>query len=172
MSPPVAVLPFVIRRSTDAFELSVYTSTTITAHGLLRVEDDRLVIQWRVSRTTDRHGLGYSSEEEHEDVRETSVPLGQLALAQLKRTWRLFGRSPRLVLTAADLRAFEVVAGPTGLALAHPSRLELQLQRGDEAAGREFAAELELAISDHQLRRAESSGRGALPGGPSRGGGP
>ena len=45
MSPPVAALPFVIRRLTDAFELSVYTATTITAHGLLRLEDDRLVIQ-------------------------------------------------------------------------------------------------------------------------------
>lgn len=165
MSPPVAALPFVIRRSTDAFTMSVYTATTITAHGLLRVEGDRLVIQWRVSRTTDRHGLGYSSEEEHEEVRECSVPLGQIAAARLERTWRLFGRAPRLVLTAADLRAFESVAGPTGLALAHPSRLELQLQRGDDVAGREFAAELELAISELQLRRAESSGREALPGG-------
>jgi hypothetical protein len=163
MTPPVAALPFIIKRSTDAWTLSEYTSTTVTAHGLLRVEDDRLVIQWRVSRTTDRHGMGYTTEQEHEEVKETSVPLRQLASAQMRHTWRLLGRSPRLVLNASDLRAFEGVAGPTGLALAHPSRLELQLQRGDSQAGREFAAELELAISEHQLRLAESSASTRLP---------
>ncbi|HNV77747.1 MAG TPA: hypothetical protein PKH96_23905, partial [Gemmatimonadaceae bacterium] len=61
MSPPVAALPFTFTRSSDAFKGSEYTSTSETAHGLLRVDDDRLVIQWRVSRTTERMGRGYET---------------------------------------------------------------------------------------------------------------
>lgn len=159
----VSALPFIITQSTDAFADSQYTSTTETAHGLLRLERDRLVIQWRVHRTTDRMGAEFSSREEQDPVREISVPLAQLASAELRHRWAMLGGKPRLVLTASDLRAFEGVAGPAGLSLGHPSRLEFTLQRHDADAGRDFAAELGLAIGDCQLRLAEGEGRSALP---------
>lgn len=158
-----SALPFVISRSSDEYSGIEYTSTKVTAHGLLRIDEDRLIIQWRATRTTARMGIGYTTEEAHEPVRQVSVALRDLAAAKVVHGWRLFGRAPRLVLTASDLRAFEAVTGPHGLALAHPSRLELQLQRGDADAGREFAAELEMAISDRELRLAEDSGRPSLP---------
>ena len=161
----IAALPFIITKSTDAYSIKEYTSTTETAHGLLRVDDEHLVIQWRLKRTTDRMGVGYSSEESLEPIREVSIALTQLASATLRRPWWLIGRGPRLVLTATELRAFEGVAGPTGLALAHPSQLELQLHRRDADLGREFAVELELAISEHQLRVAEGSDQPRLDGG-------
>jgi len=160
----IAALPFTFTRSTDAYSVKEYTSTTETAHGLLRIEGDRLVVQWRVSRTTDRMGMGYESKEELEPVKETSVPLNELAAARIRRSWSLLGKgTPHLVLTATDLRTFEAVAGPTGLALAHPSQLEFTLAKRDGEAGEEFASELELAISEYQLRLAEGTSSPALP---------
>jgi hypothetical protein len=64
------------------------------------------------------------------------------------------------VLTAADLRAFEEVAGAAGLSLDHPADLQLRLRRSDRALGVEFAGELELAIAEREL--AEQQGLGEL----------
>ena len=160
VSPPVAALPFTFTRSSDAFKGSEYTSTSETAHGLLRVDDDRLVIQWRVSRTTERMGRGYETKEVTEPVREVSVPLNQLASAQV-RPARLFA-APRLVLTASDLRTFEAVAGPTGLSMEHPGELVLTIDKRHGDAAREFAGELELAISERLMRLAEGESRPRL----------
>jgi hypothetical protein len=54
----------------------------------------------------------------------------------------------RLVLTAADLRAFEVVSGEAGLRLGHPAELVVKLRRRDRLAAEEFAAELALALAE------------------------
>jgi hypothetical protein len=67
-----------------------------------------------------------------------------------------------LVLTAADLRAFEALVGAAGLRSEHPAQLVLPLRRADLGAARAFAAELEMAVADRMLRDAEASGR--LPG--------
>lgn len=149
---PVAALPFSFARSSDAIKGAVYTSTSETVHGLLRVEEERLVIQWRVTRTTERMGGGYESNDEMEPVREVAAPLAHIAAAEL-RPGRLFS-PPRLILTASDLRAFEGVAGPTGLAMDHPGELVLTIDKRHAAAAREFAADLEMAISEHRSRSA------------------
>lgn len=147
---PVAALPFSFARASDAVTGAVYTSTSETVHGLLRVEEERLVIQWRVTRTTERMGRGYESKDETEPVREVSAPLAQIAAAEL-RPGRLFS-PPRLVLTASDLRAFEGVAGPTGLSMEHPGELVLTIDKRHAAAAREFAADLAMAISERGSR--------------------
>jgi hypothetical protein len=59
------------------------------------------------------------------------------------------------VLTAADLRAFEEVAGQAGLSLDHPAELALRLRSEDRAAGNEFVGELELALAERALAAAE-----------------
>lgn len=157
---PIAALPFSFTRSSDAIKGAVYTSTSEAVHGLLRVEEERLVIQWRVSRTTERMGSGYESKDETEPVREVSAPLAQIAAAEL-RPGRLFS-PPRLVLTASDLRAFEEVAGPTGLSMEHPGELVLTIDKRHAAAAREFAADLEMAISERLMRLAEEGSRPRL----------
>jgi hypothetical protein len=54
----IAALPFTISRSDDVVGVREITSTREQLHGLLRLEGDDLIIQWRTSRTTDRVGAG------------------------------------------------------------------------------------------------------------------
>jgi len=152
--PHSAALPFVLRRSEDVVGGREITSTTETIHGLLRLDRDRLHIQWRLARATQRVGKEIRTDHELAPVREVVVPLRALASANVRWRWR-WPPDPYLVLTAADLRAFEEVAGEAGMSLDHPAELSLRLRRADRAAGAEFAAELELALAEHALRAAE-----------------
>ena len=127
------------------------STTAETVHGLLRLEGDQLRIQWRVGRKTEHLGEEIRTDTEVEPVREIVVPLGGVAGAAVRRRrwdW-LFG--PRLILTAADLSAFEDLAGKGGLKLDHPAELVLRLRRADRLAAEEFGAELALAIAEHEV---------------------
>ena len=160
--PHSAALPFVLRRTQDTVGMTEITSTTETVHGLLRLEGEQLRIQWRLGRSTERVGSQIRTDRELEPVREVAVPLAALAAARVRWSWRRWPPGRRLVLTAADLQAFEQVAGDGGLRLDHPAELELNMPRKQVAAAREFAAELELALSELALRAAEDDAR--LPG--------
>lgn len=145
--PRSTALPFTLRRSSDVYTSAEYTSTTETIHGLLHLDGERLVIQWRVARKVDRMGrASVRSDEEVEEVREVAVPLAGLAGAVVRRRW--WERGPRLVVTASDLRAFEGFTGPRGLRLAHPAQLVFRIRPTDRLAAAEFAAELELAVAE------------------------
>jgi len=161
--PPTAALPFRFRREGHVISAGEITSTKETVHGLLRLEDERLVIQWRTARKTERVGREIRVDQELEPVQELAIPLSALASAKVRRFW--FRRPPGLylVLTASDLRAFEAVAGEGGLRLTHPAELVIRVGRASRAAAREFASELELALADRQLRAAEQSQHRALP---------
>jgi hypothetical protein len=148
----LAALPFTLRRQNDVLDRGGITSTTETVHGLLRLDGERLIIQWRVHRATDRIGEEIRTEQQVDAVREAAIPVAELAGAVVRSPWWAIGRAWRLVLTAADLQAFESLAGPAGLQLIHPAQLVLRLRRQDRDAGREFAADLELAISEHAMR--------------------
>ena len=164
--PHSAAVPFVLRRSNDVVGALTITSTTETVHGLLRLDDDRLVIQWRVARSTDHVGMEIRTDKQVEPVREVVVPLSAVAGAAVR--WRWWPPGPYLVLTAADLRAFEAVAGAAGLSLDHPAELALRLRGADRALGAEFAAELELAIAGRELEGADDSRALTTPKGVSR----
>jgi len=153
--PYTAVLPFFLRRSNDVVGITEITSTSERVHGLLRLEGDRLVVQWRVARETERVGMEIRTDHEVEPVREVVVPLAALGGAEVRATGlrRLLG--PQVVLTAADLRAFEEIAGATGLRLAHPAALKLRILRSDHLLAQEFAGELNLAVAEHALRQVE-----------------
>jgi len=157
-----AALPFVLRRKQDTVGMTEITSMTETVHGLLRLEGDQLRIQWRRGRSTERVGSQIRTDWELEPVREVVVPLAALAAARVRWSWRRWPPGSRLVLTAADLQAFERVAGDGGLRLDHPAELELNVPRKQIAVAREFAAELELALSELALLAAEHEAR--LPG--------
>lgn len=159
--PVVSAVPFTLKRSSDLYTSGGgYESTTETAHGLVRLEEDRLVIQWRVAVTTESMaGSGYETREAIEPVREIVIPLAKVAGAVVTggKSWRLVG--PRLIITASDLLAFEKIAGPQGLRLKHPSKLVLRIKRADRLIAEEFAAELALTLT----RLPEDEGRAELP---------
>ena len=153
--PHLAALPFVLRRSDDKIAGREITSTHETVHGLLRLDGDRVHVQWRVARSTDRVGKEIRTDHEVEPVREAVIPLSAVASASVRWQWR-WPPGPYLVLTAADLRAFEEVAGAAGLSLDHPAELALRLRGSDRTLGSEFAGELELALAERALAAAEA----------------
>lgn len=127
---------------------SSITSTKETVHGLLRLDGNELTIQWRLTRKTEHVGNEIRTDEEFGDVFQIVLPLGSIAAAMIRHRWWELGLGPRLVLTAADLKAFEDVAGEGGLRLSHPAELVLRLRRRDRLAGEEFAAEMALALAE------------------------
>ncbi len=157
--PHAAALPFTFRRGDDVVGLAEITSTTEVVHGLLRLEGDRLFVQWRRSRTTERVGMQIRTDRELEPVRELSVPLAALAGARVRWSWRRWPPGVHLVLTAGDLRAFEEVAGEGGLRLDHPAQLAIRVPFAQRMAAQDFASHLELALADHALRDAERAGQ-------------
>ena len=153
--PHSAAVPFLLHRTNQVVGLSI-TTTRETVHGLLRLDGERLHIQWRVAKSTEHVGMEIRSDKEVGPVREVVIPLSAIAGATVQRRWS-WPPGYRLVLTAADLRAFEEVAGAAGLSLDHPAELVLQLRRSDRALGVEFAGDLELAIAERAIAAAEST---------------
>ena len=159
-----AALPFYIKRSEDEYSAMSVTTTSEVAHGLLRLDGERLVIQWRVARKTEHVGMQIRTDQEMEPVQEVVVPLDAVAGASVRSgllAWLSGG--PRIVLTAADLRAFDALAGQEGLRLDHPAKISLRLGRADRLAAEEFAAELALAVAEAAL--GEGRAEGALQSG-------
>jgi hypothetical protein len=142
-----ATLPFTLKRSRDVLGAAEITTTTETVHGLLYLDGERLVIQWRLARKIETLGEEIRTDEEFEDVRQVVVPLEAVAGATVRRAWWRLWSAPLLVLRAVDLRAFEKVTGEGGLRLAHPAELVLRLRRSDRLAAEEFSAELALAVA-------------------------
>jgi len=155
--PQTAALPFTLRRSSDVFSGSGMTTTTETVHGLLRLAEDHLVVQWRLARKTDHLGSEMRSEEELETVREVTVPLNGIAGAFVRRRWWEWRGGSRLELTALDLRVFEEVAGQAGLKMDHPAQLVLKVNRRDQLAAEEFSADITLALAEQSLKAGQES---------------
>jgi hypothetical protein len=152
-----AALPFTLRRSKDVIGKGEITQTKETVHGLLRLDGERVLIQWRTSRSIDRVGSEIRSDSEVEPVRELSLPLSALAGAEVRWSWLPWPPGRRLVLTGADLLAFEELAGKEGLQLKHPAQFEIRIARDSQGAAQEFASELGLALADRALRAAEEA---------------
>lgn len=149
-----AALPFTIRRSNDLIARGRITTITETVHGLLRLGEDDLHIQWRIVRQTDRVGGQIDSQQKLGDLREVIIPLDGVAGAAVRRRRVGWWQRTVLVLTAADLRAFEEVTGEGGLRLDHPAELVLRLRRADRLAAEEFAADMAVAIAERALGEA------------------
>jgi hypothetical protein len=141
-----AALPFVVRHSHEVLGTREIRSTSDTIHGLIRLEADRLVVQWRLHRSTESIGMEIRTDEEVGEVQEVEIPLTGVAGAAVRSRWWQW--RPRLVLTATDLRIFEEVASQDALRTKHPGELVLQLRRGDRSAGHAFAADVTLAAAE------------------------
>lgn len=159
MAHPGSAVPFLLRRQNEVFSLMEMTTTKETFHGVLRIEEDTLVVQWSTARETQKVGFVMKTDRALDPVREVRIPLAGLAGADIGWQWRQWPPGPALVLRAADLRAFEGLAGGAGLVLEHPAELTLGIRRRDRALAREFAAELEMHLADQALRAAERRDR-------------
>ncbi|HEY0672942.1 MAG TPA: hypothetical protein VGD27_11770 [Longimicrobiales bacterium] len=150
-----AALPFTIRRKNEVVTWKDITSTQETVHGLLRLDEDRIVIQWRTSRAIEHVGSEIRTDTELEAVREVSLPLSALANAEVRWSWLRWPPGRYLVLTGADLRAFEALAGADALELKHPAELVMRMGREMKLPALEFASEVRLALADRALKAAE-----------------
>lgn len=143
-----ASLPFTIRRSEDVLDSVSVTTTKETVHGLLHLGEEQVRIEWRVYRRTDHVGTEIRSDKEVGAVHSVTVPLHRIASAHVRRRRWLWPVRLQLILTAADLQAFEDFAGKHGLRLDHPAKLVLSLRRSDRLLAEEFVAELALAVAE------------------------
>jgi hypothetical protein len=153
-----AALPFFLKRSDDVIARGSFTSTSETVHGLLRLEGEQLVVQWRIARSTDHVGSEIRTDREVTPVREVVIPLAALGGARVRASWWPWSAG-RIVLTAADLVAFEAVAGETGLRLDHPAELVFRVRRADLDLAREFVGEVDMALADRALQAAQEPGQ-------------
>jgi len=147
MSP--AVVPFVVSRSHDVIKGPEVTSTVETSHGLLHLEQEGIRAQWSTTREVSRVGREIRVDSDAGPVNEVFIPLRGLAGAAVKK--RLLSSRLHLVLRASDLRAFAELAGRTGMSLAHPAELVLEIPGRDREALNEFVADLNLAIAEIAL---------------------
>jgi len=144
-----ATVPFTLRRTKDEFSATSFSSTREDVHGLLRLEGDQVIVQWRLARTTESYSTtAIKTDEDMEPVREVVIPLQAVATAFVRRRWWEFWKGPQMVLTAADLRAFDHVVGDGGLRLGHPAEMVVDLRRKDQMLAEEFTAELTLAVAE------------------------
>ena len=152
-------VPFVLKRATDLlWDRKGHTTKTETAHGLVRLERGRLVVQWRLAVRTESMGsASWTTEHEIEPVREIVVPLERIAGAAVTGSRRGLLRRPKLIIAAADLTAFDEMAGGRGLKLKHPAKLVLPVRRRDRLVAEEFAAELTLALAHLRGRDPEAT---------------
>lgn len=159
-----ATVPFTISRTRDEFSATSFSSTREEVHGLLRLEGDEVLIQWRLARKTESYTtMTIKTDEDMEPVREVVIPLEAVATAFVRRRWWEFWRAPQMVLTAADLQAFDHVVGEGGLRLDHPAEMVVDLRRKDRMLAEEFTAELTLAVAE--LAAGHASGEHRLGGG-------
>ncbi|MEN8374830.1 MAG: hypothetical protein ABFS34_05220, partial [Gemmatimonadota bacterium] len=127
-APPIAAVPFIFKRSSEELGAASLSTTTETVHGVARLHRSSLILQWRLARKTEHLGAtGVRTDREVEDVREMEIPLASVAGGEVRRRWWQAFSGPRLVLRAADLKAFEGMAGPDGLKLDHPGELILRV---------------------------------------------
>lgn len=153
-------LPFTIRREHGALGRNGLTSTQERLHGLLSLEGERLVIQWRVAREVTQLGLGIKTDRESEPVREVSIPLSDLSGVRTRRAWRRWRFVKVLVLTAGDLGAFDELRATSplpSLSSSHPAELVLDVRRPDHSEAEGFVSALRLDLSERLLSAYESA---------------
>jgi hypothetical protein len=162
-------LPFSFRRATEAYSGASVTTTHEMVHGLLRLHDHQLTIQWRLARKTERVGWGIQTDREVDPVQEVTVPVSCMAGAAVRGSGWSWLRRPHLVLTASDLTVLQPLTGSEGLRLDHPAELTVDLRRSDRLAAEEFCAELALAIASRDEHRVPPRGERAKRPNPEKG---
>jgi hypothetical protein len=159
----IATLPFQLSDDHQVIANGTVTQTEERRHGVLRLEGDTLVVQWRVEREIQRIGAEIRTDTERAGMRDVPVPVRLLGDARLRTRGRWWWRRWELVLTARDLVAFDRLAGDDGFAFEHPAELVLPVRVSDVELARDFASEVELAIAEEALAAAQRAAASTLP---------
>lgn len=162
-SARLATLPFELTTDHQVIAGGTVTNTEERRHGVLRLESELLVVQWRVEREISRIGSEIRTDTERDGMREVAVPVRMLGDARVRYRGRWWWRRCEVVITARDLLAFDALADSDGFAFAHPAELVLPVRATDDALAREFASEMELAIAELALAAAERAADATLP---------
>lgn len=150
-STRLATLPFQLSADSQVIASGTVTTTQERRNGVLRLEGDMLVVQWRVEREIRRVGSEIRTDVERAGMRDVPVPVRMLGDARVRTRGRWWWRKWEIVLTARDLLAFDALAAEDGFGFAHPAELVLPLRVADLDLAYEFASEVELAIADVAL---------------------
>lgn len=129
-------LPFRIRiPSEESVDLDGQeVSVTYRLHGLLRLVDNALALEWIVRRRTETDSLTDGDVQLDESpVGTASVPVAWIVRADVRGGWW----SPRLEILARRIDAFESIPG------ARPGSLTLRIRRQD----RELAGVIAAAVA-------------------------
>jgi len=132
-------IPFRLSRGSTDPATFVYTVTKV--NGLIGMDEDGLALQFREKIT--QTGAWPAREPTESGLQVMHIPLGALRRAVLRRGWF----HTKLVLAAADLRAFE----PLRSWLSGSGELALTIPRAERAAAADLASSIELALSTRLL---------------------
>ena len=151
-------LPFVFMQQSNTVNTNDVIYTRDNIHGLLRLENTHLHVQWRLTRKVDRYGVVVSSDSEQYPMREHAIPVQKLSEVRVMRTRFMIPPRKSLVIFASDLKAFDPLTGDgdlPGLALAHPAELKVSVRRQDHQVLEDFANHLRTVISEQVLELME-----------------
>jgi hypothetical protein len=109
----------------------------ITLHGLVRTEEDGLVLEFR--RSENSWGRRPTRDDE---IRAVTIPWIEVQSLGYRPWWVIWGA---LVLRTRSLRALE------GVPLARGNELTIPVARRNRMAARELAVTVELALADLRL---------------------
>jgi hypothetical protein len=130
----------------------VARSVSTVLHGVLRLADDLVVLEWSGTRTFSEAGRGnVRSVTEPVAVGRAVFSVASLTRVAVRRRWW----RTRIELVSSDLTALATVPTATG------GRLTLAVARSDRHAAADLVSRIELAAADHAIAAAER--RRALP---------
>jgi len=135
----VIPIPFSLRRAVQ--DPATYLQNVTQVDGLVGMEDDDVVLQYRVKSS--RWTRSWTQEHEESGVRETRLPLRAIRRAELRRGWF----RTRVVLFPADLRGFAEIPGFSG------TELTLRIPRGESGGAEQLVSSIELGLSARLLER-------------------
>lgn len=141
------VLPFRLKAASETKVAPWHTRiATYRIHGLVRVEDTRLVLQWSgATEVIETKGTGTRVKEEALPVRTITLPVTRVAGLTLEGRWWRW----RVVLRVTDLAALAEVPG------ARDGALTLWIARRDREIAAELITNLEIQQADAALAAAE-----------------
>ena len=142
-----AVLPFRLKTAAETQVAPWHTRiVSYRIHGLMRVEDTRLVLEWSgTAEIIETKGTGTRVKEETLPVRTVTLPVTRVAQLALEGRWWRW----RVVLRATDLAALAEVPG------ARDGALTLWIARRDREIAAELITNLEIQQADAALAAAE-----------------
>jgi len=134
----VGPIPFILRRG--AHDPATFAYTVDQVEGLIGADEGGLVLQFRESTHT--YASAQPRPPRESELRELRIPLGALRRVDLRRGWF----RTRLVLAAADLRAFEPFKP-----WLNQGELVLAIPRAERGAAADLASSIELALANRLL---------------------